>query len=432
MYFDCIIAGFGGQGVMLMGNILTYAAMAENKKATYMPVYGVEMRGGTANCTVVISDREIGSPIIQRPLSAIVMNRPSLEKFGPRVRKGGLLFVNSSLIPEKEVKFKGIDCLMIPTRELALEVGNERLANMVMLGFAVKKSGMVKLEALKKALYPALDPRYHKMIEINILAMERGAQFVEDGRVKTRVNGTKASKDREPIMEEKKDEKTGKHAYEDFLADVSDHFASGDQEKQFIDSISLEPPQEDIQVNVGERVREVRENRGLSIEDISQRTGIAVSLLEEIEDEAVAPPLGTVIKLAKALEMKMGFFISGKEDRPFTIVRADDRKVISRYDSKKGKHYGYEYESLAPHKKNRHMEPFLVTLEPVDTEEERSTHDGQEFIYVLEGSMEVRLGEEIHILKPGDSIYYDSTVPHLVKCHGDKKTKILAVLYAER
>ncbi|MBW2168309.1 MAG: 2-oxoacid:acceptor oxidoreductase family protein, partial [Deltaproteobacteria bacterium] len=87
MYFDCIIAGFGGQGVMLMGNILTYAAMAENKKATYMPVYGVEMRGGTANCTVVISDREIGSPIIQRPLSAIVMNRPSLEKFGPRVRK---------------------------------------------------------------------------------------------------------------------------------------------------------------------------------------------------------------------------------------------------------------------------------------------------------------------------------------------------------
>jgi quercetin dioxygenase-like cupin family protein len=128
----------------------------------------------------------------------------------------------------------------------------------------------------------------------------------------------------------------------------------------------------------------------------------------------------------------MGYFISGKEDRPFTIVRMDDRKVISRYDSKKGKHYGYEFESLAPHKKDRHMEPFLVTLEPVDTDEERSTHDGQEFIYVLEGSMEVRLGEEIHILEPGDSIYYDSTVPHLVKCHGDKKTKILAVLYAER
>jgi quercetin dioxygenase-like cupin family protein len=78
------------------------------------------------------------------------------------------------------------------------------------------------------------------------------------------------------------------------------------------------------------------------------------------------------------------------------------------------------------------MEPFLVSLDPSETEEERSTHDGQEFIYVLEGSMEVRLGEEIHVLKPGDSIYYDSTVPHLVKCHGDKRTNILAVLYAER
>jgi quercetin dioxygenase-like cupin family protein len=106
--------------------------------------------------------------------------------------------------------------------------------------------------------------------------------------------------------------------------------------------------------------------------------------------------------------------------------------VISRYDSRKGKQYGYEYESLAPHKKDRHMEPFLVTLEPAETEEERSTHDGQEFIFVLSGKMEVRLGEEVHILEPGDAIYYDSTVPHLVKCHGGETTKILAVLYAEK
>ena len=103
MYFDSIIAGFGGQGVMLMGNILAYAAMAEKKQVTYMPVYGVEMRGGTANCTVVISDREIGSPIIQSPVSAIVMNLPSLEKFGPMVKKGGLLVVNATLIAEAEV-----------------------------------------------------------------------------------------------------------------------------------------------------------------------------------------------------------------------------------------------------------------------------------------------------------------------------------------
>ena len=113
-------------------------------------------------------------------------------------------------------------------------------------------------------------------------------------------------------------------------------------------------------------------------------------------------------------------------------ARRKDRKVVSRYDSKKGKYYGYEFESLAPYKKDRHMEPFLVTLEPARTEHERSTHDGQEFIYVLKGRMEVRLGDEIHVLDPGDSIYYDSTVPHLVKCHGEEPTKILAVLYAEK
>jgi quercetin dioxygenase-like cupin family protein len=106
--------------------------------------------------------------------------------------------------------------------------------------------------------------------------------------------------------------------------------------------------------------------------------------------------------------------------------------VVSRHDSKKGEQYGYEFESLAPHKRDRHMEPFLVTLDPAETEEQRSTHDGQEFIFVLQGRMEVRLGEEIHVLDPGDAIYYDSTVPHLVKCHGEESTKILAVLYAEK
>ncbi len=181
MYFDCIIAGFGGQGVMLMGNILAYAAIAEKKKVTYMPVYGVEMRGGTANCTVVISDREIGSPIIQSPVSAIVMNRPSLEKFGPRVRKGGLLVVNASLISKTEAHFKGIECLMVPSRELALEVGNEKLSNMIVLGAAAKKSGVVSFEALEKALYRGLDPRYHKMININLTALERGGRFIEEG-----------------------------------------------------------------------------------------------------------------------------------------------------------------------------------------------------------------------------------------------------------
>jgi transcriptional regulator with XRE-family HTH domain len=234
-------------------------------------------------------------------------------------------------------------------------------------------------------------------------------------------------------MEEKKGRiKEKRDAYKDFLSDIGSQSVKRDEEKEFLGSTIGERPFKDRQVNVGERVRAVREGRGLSLQDISMRTDMDVSILEKIEDGTVAPPLGTVIRLAKALEMKMGYFISGEEDMPYTIVRGDDRKIISRYDSKRGKHYGYEYESLAPHKKDRHMEPFLVTLVPADTEEERSTHDGQEFIYVLEGVMEVRLGEAIHLIDPGDAIYYDSTVPHLVKCHGNNAAKILAVLYTER
>jgi len=228
------------------------------------------------------------------------------------------------------------------------------------------------------------------------------------------------------MEEEKRD------AYQDFLGEISSQFERKEEEQAFMDSIGPEVEEEGLELRVGERVREVRQKKGLSLEDISQRTDIEVGYLKEIEQGAVSPPLGVLIKLAKALEMKMGYFISGEEDRPFTIVRASERKVISRYDSQKGKRYGYQYESLAPHKKDRHMEPFLVTLVPSDTEEERSSHDGQEFIYVLEGTMEVRLGDEVYLLSPGDSIYYDSTVPHLVKCHGADKTKILAVLYTER
>lgn len=187
--------------------------------------------------------------------------------------------------------------------------------------------------------------------------------------------------------------------------------------------------EEEGSAEVGMRIKEARESRGFSPFDVYLRTGIVVDLLSQFEEGRVMPPLGTVVKLAKALDLKMGDFLSGKESLPYTIVRREDRKPTSRYDPKREKQYGYEYESLAPLKKDRHMEPFLVTLKPSETEEERSTHDGQEFIFVLQGSMEVRLGEEAHILEPGDSIYYDATVPHLVKCHSRDTTKILAVLY---
>ena len=217
--------------------------------------------------------------------------------------------------------------------------------------------------------------------------------------------------------------------YEDFLDDLS-HFSAKDEEKYLANSTDTIPPHGEIILKVGETVKEIREKKGLSLQDISQRTGLSPESLMEIEKGNISPPLGSIIKLAKALEMKMGYFISGAEDLPYTIVRKNDRKLISRFDSKKSQTYGYEFISLAPHKKDRHMEPFLVTLEPSDVEE-HSSHDGQEFIFVLEGIMEVHLGKDIHLLEPGDAIYYDSNVSHLVKCHGGEKTKIVAVLYAE-
>ncbi len=177
MYFDTIIAGFGGQGVMLMGNLLAYAAMGAGRQVTYMPVYGVEMRGGTANCTVVISDRPVGSPIVHEPVSAVVMNNPSAEKFGPMVRKTGLLLVNSSLVEDKYVQARASRILRVPSLELAAEAGNPRLANMVMLGALAQASGVVGVEHVVEALPEALDPRYHKMIPANSAALRRGAQF---------------------------------------------------------------------------------------------------------------------------------------------------------------------------------------------------------------------------------------------------------------
>ena len=189
---------------------------------------------------------------------------------------------------------------------------------------------------------------------------------------------------------------------------------------------------EEISPEMGMRLRKAREGRGLSIFDIYLRTNIPVDQLSQIEEGKVIPPLGTVIKVAKSLDLKIDYLISGEEGQDYTIVRKDNRKVTSRYDLRREKHYGYEYESLAPHKTDRHMEPFLVTLGPSETDEERSTHDGQEFIFVLQGKMEVRLRDHILLLEPGDSIYYDSTVPHLVKCYGGKTTKILAVLYTEK
>ena len=181
MYFDIIIAGFGGQGVMFIGNLLAYAAMEEGRQVTYMPVYGVEMRGGTANCTVVVSDRDIGSPIIHHPVAAAVMNKPSLVRFGPMVQPGGTVFVNSSLIDPQEASFEGPKIVPVPTMELGAKAGDSRMANMTMLGAIVEESRVVSLDALIHSLTKALDKRVHKMIPINTAALREGARYIREG-----------------------------------------------------------------------------------------------------------------------------------------------------------------------------------------------------------------------------------------------------------
>ena len=178
-YYDLIISGFGGQGVLVIGNLLAYAAMKEGRYVTYLPTYGVEMRGGTANCTVVISSREIGSPVVGRPHAAIVMNLPSLVKYEPRILPNGLLLINSSLIDPKETSRQDIELLPTPVNEIAIENGNPKLANMVALGAFNEKTKLVQMTSLYESLEKVLDDRYHHLIPSNIKALQIGAEFVQ-------------------------------------------------------------------------------------------------------------------------------------------------------------------------------------------------------------------------------------------------------------
>jgi 2-oxoglutarate ferredoxin oxidoreductase subunit gamma len=179
-YYNLIIAGFGGQGVMVIGNLLANAAMIEGKYVTYLPVYGVEMRGGTANCTVVISSYQIGSPVVGRPHAAIAMNLPSLIKYEPLILPRGLLFINSSLIAPKEIYRKDIENLSIPVNEIAIDHGNPKLANMVALGAFNQKTKLVRMTSLFESLEKVLDERYAHLIPSNIKAIEIGAEFVKN------------------------------------------------------------------------------------------------------------------------------------------------------------------------------------------------------------------------------------------------------------
>lgn len=173
-----ICAGFGGQGVMSMGMLLTYAGMIEEKQVSWLPSYGPEMRGGTANCSVMVSEKLIGSPIIDGDAScAIVMNLPSLDKFEVDVVTGGTLLVNSSLI-EKKSSRDDISAYYIPANDLANELGNTKVANMIMLGAYLELTKAVEFESIHKALIKVFGERKAHLMQINIDALEKGAAFV--------------------------------------------------------------------------------------------------------------------------------------------------------------------------------------------------------------------------------------------------------------
>ncbi len=164
---------------MVIGNLLAYAGMNEGRHVTYLPTYGVEMRGGTANCTVVISSREIGSPVVGRPRSCIVMNLPSLEKYENLVLPGGLLLINSSLIDPGKTSRKDLQILPIPANEIAIGNGNPKLANMVVVGAFAETLQIVRMTSLFASFEKILDERYHHLIPANIKAIEIGAEFIK-------------------------------------------------------------------------------------------------------------------------------------------------------------------------------------------------------------------------------------------------------------
>ena len=187
-------------------------------------------------------------------------------------------------------------------------------------------------------------------------------------------------------------------------------------------------------IQIGERIKSLRSRKQMSLDDVSKESGIPQSIISGIEDLSVSPPLGDIISLAKAFQVTVGEIFGDSADSPFCIVRSDDRKTVSRFSSSSGRSGGYGYESLGHQKQNRQMEPFLVTLTPVEDPQlvEPNQHIGEEFLFVLEGQVEIRLSGHTDLLNPGDSIYYESNLPHVVSCHGNAPATILAVIYAKK
>lgn len=177
MQTEIIIAGFGGQGVLFAGQVLTYAAMDSGREVTWIPSYGPEMRGGTANCTVIIADEEIGSPLVRNPAAVVAMNLPSFDKYEPLLVPGGTLIVNASLV-NRPVRRDDVGAVTIPANDLAETIGDRRLINIVMTGALLAKLPVLSLQAVEQALEEHLPERHKKWLPLNREALRAGADFV--------------------------------------------------------------------------------------------------------------------------------------------------------------------------------------------------------------------------------------------------------------
>jgi 2-oxoglutarate ferredoxin oxidoreductase subunit gamma len=177
MTYETIMAGFGGQGLLFSGKVLAHAALIEDKELSWLPSYGPEMRGGTCNCSVIVSDDPVGSPIISHPNILMVMNEPSLDKFEDTVAPGGTIFVDSSLISRK-VRRTDVEVVYIPATQMATEMQATSLANMIILGAIVQKLQCVKPETLTAALKETISARKANLLDLNIKAVALGEKFI--------------------------------------------------------------------------------------------------------------------------------------------------------------------------------------------------------------------------------------------------------------
>ncbi len=176
MHEEVIVSGFGGQGALFAGQLLTYTGMDEGWHVTWIPSYGPEMRGGTANCTIILSGDDIGSPIIREPTICIVMNPPSMDKYEPLIRPGGLLVVNSTLVRTKSER-DDIEVVYIPANELAAEMGNVKMANVVLLGAMLGTREILPIESIKRTFDEHIPQRRKHIIEPNKRALDRGVEY---------------------------------------------------------------------------------------------------------------------------------------------------------------------------------------------------------------------------------------------------------------